>query len=59
MAERILAVDRAAAMVEEMLNLGPNLQPVSSTSQAAMGNDTKVCFHNMVGVCVLCLIDEW
>ncbi|KAH7532723.1 hypothetical protein FEM48_Zijuj04G0052600 [Ziziphus jujuba var. spinosa] len=42
MAERILAVDRAAAMVEEMLNLGPNLQPVSSTSQAAMGNDTKV-----------------
>lgn len=53
MAERILAVDRAAAMVEEILNLGQNLQPVSSTFQAAVGNDTKVCLHNMVSFCIL------
>ncbi|KAF3444857.1 hypothetical protein FNV43_RR14550 [Rhamnella rubrinervis] len=41
MAERILAVDRAAAMVEEMLNEGQIIHPVSSTFQAAVANDTK------------------
>ncbi|KAF5725405.1 protein RIK isoform X2 [Tripterygium wilfordii] len=36
--ERILAVDRAAAMVEEMLKQGPCLLPVSSTSQVVTTN---------------------
>lgn len=50
MAERILAVDRAAAMVEEMLNQGQNIHPVSSAFQAAMANDTMVCLNYMVGL---------
>lgn len=33
-AERIKAVDRAAAMVEEMLKLGPNSQPSPTVLQA-------------------------
>ncbi|XP_059450295.1 protein RIK isoform X2 [Corylus avellana] len=40
-AERILAVDRAAAMVEEMLKQGQNLQPASSTFHAALSNGVK------------------
>lgn len=39
MAERILAVDRAAAMVEEMLRQGQNLAPLSFNS---LNNDFKV-----------------
>ncbi|XP_065855351.1 protein RIK isoform X2 [Euphorbia lathyris] len=35
-AERILAVDRAAAMVEEMLKQGPNLQPSLFTGVKAL-----------------------
>lgn len=42
MAERILAVDRAAAMVEEMLKLGQNLAPSSLHS---LSNDLKVKFQ--------------
>lgn len=55
-AERILAVDRAAAMVEEMLNQGQNLLPVSSTFQAAISNDTKVCLNYMVDLCMFWLM---
>lgn len=39
MAERILAVDRAAAMVEEMLRQGQNVVPLSFNS---LNNDFKV-----------------
>lgn len=42
--ERILAVDRAAAMVEEMLKQGPSLQAVGSTLQP-LSNGTKVWLH--------------
>ncbi|KAF7803077.1 protein RIK isoform X1 [Senna tora] len=43
-AERILAVDRAAAMVEEMLRQSQNSPPISSTStlHPAMANGVKV-----------------
>jgi hypothetical protein len=40
-AERILAVDCAAAMVEEMLKQGQNLQP-ASTFYPALNNEVKV-----------------
>ncbi|KAF3971151.1 hypothetical protein CMV_005227 [Castanea mollissima] len=40
-AERILAVDRAAAMVEEMLKQGQSLQPASSTFHLAISNGVK------------------
>ncbi|KAB1211519.1 Protein RIK [Morella rubra] len=40
-AERILAVDRAAAMVEEMLKQGQNLLPASSTSHPPVSNGVK------------------
>ncbi|KAF5457652.1 hypothetical protein F2P56_021738 [Juglans regia] len=40
-AERIIAVDRAAAMVEEILKQGPNLQPASSTFHLTIGNGVK------------------
>lgn len=40
-AERILAVDRAAAMIEEMLKLGQNSQSISSASP----NGPKVDIH--------------
>ncbi|KAI4346665.1 hypothetical protein L6164_007543 [Bauhinia variegata] len=41
-AERILAVDRAAAMVEEMLRQGHNSQSISSTSHPIITNGVKV-----------------
>ncbi|CAL0314738.1 unnamed protein product [Lupinus luteus] len=41
-AERILVVDRAAAMVEEMLRQGQNSQSISSTSLPALANGLKV-----------------
>ncbi|KAF1863024.1 hypothetical protein Lal_00018869 [Lupinus albus] len=41
-AERILVVDRAAAMVEEMLRQGQNPQSISSTSPPALANGLKV-----------------
>ncbi|XP_019455438.1 PREDICTED: protein RIK isoform X2 [Lupinus angustifolius] len=41
-AERILVVDRAAAMVEEMLRQGQNSQSISSTSPSALANGLKV-----------------
>ncbi|XP_048231105.1 protein RIK isoform X1 [Ricinus communis] len=40
-AERILAVDRAAAMVEEILKQGPNLQPALSVVPVASGSGVK------------------
>ncbi|KAE8021804.1 hypothetical protein FH972_007665 [Carpinus fangiana] len=40
-AERILAVDRAAALVEEMLKQGQSLQPPSSTFHPALSNGVK------------------
>uniref|UniRef100_A0A2P2LTF2 Protein RIK n=2 Tax=Rhizophora mucronata TaxID=61149 RepID=A0A2P2LTF2_RHIMU len=40
-AERILAVDRAAAMVEEMLKQGQTLQPMAPIFQGTMGNGMK------------------
>lgn len=43
-AERILAVDCAAAMVEEMLKQGQNLQAVGSTFHP-FSNGTKVWLH--------------
>lgn len=42
MAERIIAVDRAAAMVEEMLKQGHNSQLVSSTFPMTLNNVVKV-----------------
>lgn len=39
--ERILAVDRAAAMVEEMLKQGQNLQPSSSSFLSTMSDGLK------------------
>jgi len=44
-AERILAVDRAAAMIEEMLKLGHNSQSISSASPSALVNGPKVDIH--------------
>ncbi|GAU19852.1 hypothetical protein TSUD_170780 [Trifolium subterraneum] len=41
-AERILVVDRAAAMIEEMLRLGQNSQSISSASPAPLTNGVKV-----------------
>ncbi|KAK7273327.1 hypothetical protein RIF29_14376 [Crotalaria pallida] len=41
-AERILVVDRAAAMVEEMLRQGQNSQSISSASPSALANGLKV-----------------
>ncbi|MED6207665.1 hypothetical protein PIB30_037877 [Stylosanthes scabra] len=41
-AERILAVDRAAAMIEEMLRQGPNVQSVSSAPPSTLANGLKV-----------------
>ncbi|KAK7394415.1 hypothetical protein VNO78_14943 [Psophocarpus tetragonolobus] len=41
-AERILAVDRAAAMIEEMLKQGQNSQSISSGSPSALVNGLKV-----------------
>ncbi|XP_027353459.1 protein RIK [Abrus precatorius] len=46
-AERILAVDRAAAMVEEMLRLGQNSPSISSASPSALVNGLK-----MLSTCV-------
>ncbi|KAK9271673.1 hypothetical protein L1049_002036 [Liquidambar formosana] len=42
MAERIIAVDRAAAMVEEMLKQGHNSQPASSTFHSTVNGVVKV-----------------
>ncbi|XP_050380893.1 protein RIK isoform X2 [Argentina anserina] len=39
--ERILAVDRAAAMVEDMLKQGQNLHPASLSSPSVMSNGVK------------------
>lgn len=44
-AERILAVDRAAAMVEEMLKQSQNSLAGFPTSQAAASNGVKVYMH--------------
>ncbi|XP_054803518.1 protein RIK isoform X2 [Prosopis cineraria] len=41
-AERILAVDRAAAMIEEMLRQGQCLPPISHTANSPMANGAKV-----------------
>ncbi|XP_027187677.1 protein RIK isoform X2 [Cicer arietinum] len=41
-AERILVVDRAAAMIEEMLRQGQNSQSVSSASPSPLANGVKV-----------------
>jgi hypothetical protein len=41
-AERILAVDRAAAMVDEMLKQGQSSQPASSIIQMPAVNGVKV-----------------
>ncbi|XP_057970047.1 protein RIK isoform X2 [Malania oleifera] len=41
-AERIRAVDRAAAMVEEILKQGQNSLPVPSTFQSTLNNGVKV-----------------
>ncbi|KAL4382632.1 hypothetical protein AHAS_Ahas04G0252900 [Arachis hypogaea] len=41
-AERILAVDRAAAMIEEMLRQGPNSQLVPSSPPSILANGLKV-----------------
>ncbi|KAK7295451.1 hypothetical protein RJT34_18360 [Clitoria ternatea] len=48
-AERILAVDRAAAMIEEMLRQGQNLQPISSGSPSALVNGLK---NQVLSACV-------
>ncbi|XP_061365914.1 protein RIK isoform X2 [Gastrolobium bilobum] len=40
-AERILAVDRAAAMIEEMLRQGQNSHAISSASPSALANGLK------------------
>lgn len=44
-AERILAVDRAAAMIEEMLKQEQNSQSISSASPSALVNILKVDIH--------------
>ncbi|KAL2329879.1 hypothetical protein Fmac_017460 [Flemingia macrophylla] len=41
-AERILAVDRAAAMIEEMLKQGENSQSISTSSPSALVNGLKM-----------------
>lgn len=41
-AERILVVDRAAAMIEEMLRQGQNSQSISSALPSALANGAKV-----------------
>ncbi|WJX75320.1 hypothetical protein P8452_58864 [Trifolium repens] len=41
-AERIFVVDRAAAMIEEMLRLGQNSQSISSSSPSPLTNGVKV-----------------
>ncbi|XP_024626074.1 protein RIK isoform X2 [Medicago truncatula] len=41
-AERILVVDRAAAMIEEMLRQGQNSQSISSALPSALANGVKV-----------------
>ncbi|KAI9120519.1 hypothetical protein K1719_007552 [Acacia pycnantha] len=46
-AERILAVDRAAAMVEEMLRQGQCSPPISTAANPALANGLKV-----LGTCV-------
>jgi hypothetical protein len=51
-AERILAVDRAAAMVEEMLKQGQSLQPPSSTFHPALSNGVKVGMHCIAIFCL-------
>lgn len=50
-AERILAVDCAAAMVEEMLKQGQNLQP-ASTFHPALSNGLKVGMHCIAIFCL-------
>lgn len=54
-AERILAVDRAAAMVEEMLKLGSNAQPSLPIFPIAPGSGAKVCLAllDMCSIAVL------
>lgn len=51
-AERILAVDRAAAMVEEMLRQGHILQPAPSTFHLAMNIGVKVGMHCDASFCL-------
>jgi hypothetical protein len=47
-AERILVVDRAAAMIEEMLRLGQNSQSISSASPSPLTNGVKVDIHSFI-----------
>lgn len=57
-AERILAVDRAAAMIEEMLKLGQNSQSISSASPSALVNGLKV--HSFItSLCAWFWHDVW
>lgn len=47
-AERILVVDRAAAMIEEMLRQGKNSQSISSALPLALANGVKVEIHSLL-----------
>jgi hypothetical protein len=47
-AERILVVDRAAAMIEEMLRQGQNSQSISSALPSALANGVKVEIHSLL-----------
>jgi hypothetical protein len=47
-AERILVVDRAAAMIEEMLRLGQNSQSISSASPSPLTNGVKVDIRSLL-----------
>jgi hypothetical protein len=47
-AERILVVDRAAAMIEEMLRLGQNSQSISSSSPSPLTNGVKVDIRSLL-----------
>lgn len=58
-AERILAVDRAAAMVEEMLKQGQSLQPASSTFHLAISNGVKVGMCCIASIFVLRLNKDY
>jgi len=53
-AERILAVDRAAAMIEEMLKQEQNSQSISSASPSALVNILKVDIHLLLAYAHCC-----
>lgn len=51
-AERILVVDRAAAMIEEMLR--PGSQSISPASSSGLANGTKVHIHPLLAYVYCC-----